>query len=285
MAFMKRFSPGNLFLPRIALPFMLFAIALSLLPAIATKTFAANNHVNSVSHVAVRPNFRPHFKLLYAAPTPPTDAQCRAKTGYPCYSPQEIRNAYGVTALLDAGYTGKGQSIVIIDSYGSPTIRQDLRTFDVGYGLPDPPSFKILAPYERMNLPQRDQRQLKGYRGLPDISWNADPYTSILIYASFIPNRAGYSRIGGTSEGSPQLAGVIADFDQLAGYPLGFINPVLYELGNSSRIESFHGITAGNNGYNGVRGYSATSGWDLTTGWGSPKITTLINKLIESIQG
>ena len=39
-----------------------------------------------------------------------------------------------------------GQTIVIIDSYGSPTIAADLAAFDAGYGLPGPPSFKVLAP-------------------------------------------------------------------------------------------------------------------------------------------
>jgi len=33
-----------------------------------------------------------------------------------------------------------------VDSFGSPTIASDLATFDAGYGLPAPPSFKVLAP-------------------------------------------------------------------------------------------------------------------------------------------
>jgi subtilase family serine protease len=64
-----------------------------------------------------------------------------------------------------------------------------------------------------------------GFRGIPDISYNADPFTSILVYLSFIPGQAGYYFIGGTSEGSPQWAGIIADADQMAGHPLGFLNP------------------------------------------------------------
>jgi subtilase family serine protease len=76
----------------------------------------------------------------------PTDKFCRKKFGVPCYSPQEIRTAYGLNGLIDAGMVGAGQTIVLIDSYGSPTIAEDLRKFDDGFGLPDPPSFKILAP-------------------------------------------------------------------------------------------------------------------------------------------
>ena len=69
----------------------------------------------------------------------PTDATCRALYGSPCYSPQEMQTGYGVSALLADGYDGAGQTIVIVDSYGSPTIAADLAQFDADYGLPDPP--------------------------------------------------------------------------------------------------------------------------------------------------
>jgi subtilase family serine protease len=39
----------------------------------------------------------------------------------------------------------------------------------------------------------------------------------------------GQFKEGGTSLASPLLAGVIADADQAAGIPLGFLNPVLYK--------------------------------------------------------
>jgi subtilase family serine protease len=41
---------------------------------------------------------------------------------------------------------GSGKTIVIIDSFGSPTIRKDLAVFDSTYKLPAPPSFKIIHP-------------------------------------------------------------------------------------------------------------------------------------------
>ena len=76
----------------------------------------------------------------------PTYAECEAAFQAPCYSPQLYRNAYDITPILNAGYTGKGQTIVIIDSFGSPTALSDLQQFDKDYGLPDPPSFQQLAP-------------------------------------------------------------------------------------------------------------------------------------------
>ncbi|GCE19812.1 S53 family peptidase [Dictyobacter kobayashii] len=84
--------------------------------------------------------------LIQAGSVPPGDAYCKANFSIDCYGPHQMQNIYNITPLLTAGYTGKGQTIVIIDSYGSPTITQDLKTFDAGFGIPDPPGFKILAP-------------------------------------------------------------------------------------------------------------------------------------------
>jgi subtilase family serine protease len=56
-----------------------------------------------------------------------------------CYDPTQIRNAYDVPGSL----TGAGQTIVIVDAYGDPTIEDDLAAFDGLFGLPAPPSFTI----------------------------------------------------------------------------------------------------------------------------------------------
>lgn len=112
---------------------------------------------------------------------------------------------------------------------------------------------------------------------MPDVAYKADPETTILVYISFLgaPN-AGYYGIGGTSEGSPQWAGIIADANQLAGHPLGYLNPTLYLLGAlGADGEFFHDITVGNNSFGGIPGYSATPGWDLTTGWGTHNLGKL----------
>lgn len=61
------------------------------------------------------------------------------------YTPQQIRDAYGITPLFNKGDQGQGQTIVFIESYGSPTLQQDLAVFDQQYGLPTP-NLQILAP-------------------------------------------------------------------------------------------------------------------------------------------
>jgi subtilase family serine protease len=52
------------------------------------------------------------------------------------YTPPEIHAAYNLTGLYNEGFDGTGQTIVIIDWCGSPTIKADANTFSAAYGLP-----------------------------------------------------------------------------------------------------------------------------------------------------
>jgi subtilase family serine protease len=49
-----------------------------------------------------------------------------------CYTPQDLKAAYNYPGYL----TGAGQTIVIIDAFGSPFVQSDLNTFDSFFGLP-----------------------------------------------------------------------------------------------------------------------------------------------------
>ena len=55
-----------------------------------------------------------------------------------CYTPAQMAAAYGVDQLHAEGITGAGQTIVIVDSYGSPTALSDLQFFSTTFGLPAP---------------------------------------------------------------------------------------------------------------------------------------------------
>lgn len=90
--------------------------------------------------------------------TPPSSADCMAAlAGYgingTCYSPNDIRNEYNITPVLASGIDGSGQTIVIFDAFGSPTIQADLQTFDEAYGLPAPPSLTVYAPEGKPQYP------------------------------------------------------------------------------------------------------------------------------------
>lgn len=77
---------------------------------------------------------------------PPDTNYCLAHFGLHCYQPAQFQAAYDLKPLYRDGFDGRGRTIVIIDSFGSPTIENDLKVFDQKFGLPDPPSFKIIQP-------------------------------------------------------------------------------------------------------------------------------------------
>ena len=444
--------------------FSFFAVLASALIANAQSSKPEQQAAKTAADVLSRVTRLKGLKLASKLSSqPPTSSDCLNQFGVPCYSPQNVRDAYGLTPLLNAGYMGSGETIVIIDSFGSPTIEQDLKTFDAGFGLPDPPSLTVLSPlgtvpfdptdstqvgwagettldvewahaiapgasivlltspvdenegvagmpeflkleeyaldhhlgriisqswgttentlfnsaglqvinnfehfyaqaaneditvlassgdtgsanvdvngnfysfptvlfpasspyvtavggaslyldsrgsyqsetvwnnatgasgggisqyfgeplYQAF-LPFSVQKKLRGYRGIPDVAYNADPNTPILVYMGFFPNAGdnGYYLIGGTSAAAPQWAGIVADANQLAGHPLGFLNPKLYLIGAAQKqCEFFHDITSGNNSFNSVPGYNATAGWDFASGWGTPNLGELLWEL------
>ena len=77
---------------------------------------------------------------------PPTTAGCEAAFHVACYEPGQVEQAYNLWPLYRDGVSGQGSTIVIVDSFGSPTIRQDLSFFDKTFKLPGPPSFQIIQP-------------------------------------------------------------------------------------------------------------------------------------------
>ncbi len=409
---------------------------------------------------------------------PPTTAQCERAYGIACYQPGQLRTAYDLPPLYASGITGKGQTIVIVDSFGSPTIRQDLAAFDRQFGYPAPPSFTIIAPagkippfnpnahdmagwasettldveyahalapganillaetpvaetegtagfpqivatekyvidhhlgdvisqsfsateetfasyaqlkplraayldayahhvtvlaasgdsgatdygldqhtyYTRRvtSWPDSDplvtavggtrlvlaggkytsvawndtadtaaaryfalqsapvpfasgggtseffarpayQNSVKSVtgakRGVPDIAMSASCDGAVEVYSTFPGQRPGWSLICGTSEATPEFAAIVALADQVAGHPLGLINPTLYAL-SARRAAGIVDVTSGNNTvsfYQGtppalhtVTGYPARAGYDLVTGVGTVNAASFVYEL------
>ena len=135
-------------------------------------------------------------------------------------------------------------------------------------------------PAYQQSLPSNVQTLLNGHRGLPDVAGNADPNTAMACYML-----GEWQQCGGTSASTPFWAAVVAIANQVAGHPLGFINPVLYKLG-VARQGDFHDITSGNNSVHldgvSVTGFQATQGWDAVTGWGVPQAYQFIGDLIST---
>jgi subtilase family serine protease len=403
---------------------------------------------------------------------PPTTAVCQKAFGVACYEPTQIRSAYSLPALYAKGVTGKGTTIVIVDSFGSPTIKSDLATFDRQFRFPAPPSFRIITPagkipaYNPTNAnmigwatettldveyahtiapganillvetPVSETEGVTGFpqivkaeeyvinhrlgdvisqsfsateetfassrqlaplraaytdayahgvtvlaasgdsgatdfgpngstlytrpvtswpdsdplvtgvggtqliegkngtwtsvvwndtydkhivgntpnpvagggglsefftrpsyqngvanitgnkRGVPDVSMSAACDGAVDIYTSFGGAPAGWSTICGTSEATPEFAGIVALADQVAGHPLGLINPTLYYL-SATRARGIVDVTKGNNTVSfkqggklvTVKGFSARPGYSLASGVGTINALYLVPEL------
>ena len=61
------------------------------------------------------------------------------------YAPADIRAAYNLEALYAEGYDGAGQTIVLVEDCGSPTLIDDANTFNERFGLPllTPSNFSV----------------------------------------------------------------------------------------------------------------------------------------------
>ena len=67
-----------------------------------------------------------------------TPSDCLRSTGgnFACQTPASIAKAYNIPSTVNGQPAGTGQTIVIIDAFGSPTAQADLDTFDKKFGLP-----------------------------------------------------------------------------------------------------------------------------------------------------
>ena len=131
--------------------------------------------------ISVQPMVKAKF---WSAKQPPSQAQCEAIFTAPCYVPPQFQAAYNELPLFNRGITGKGQTIAIVDSFGSPTIKADLATFDAEFGLPAPPSFKIIQPAGKVTFDptSSDDQGWAGETTL-DVEWahSMAPGASILL--------------------------------------------------------------------------------------------------------
>ena len=135
-------------------------------------TAAATAAASATAVVGVQPA---SIRSQLASQTqPPTEADCVASFTVPCYDPPQIQTAYNEQPLFSHGITGKGETIVIVDSFGSPTIQSDLATFDTQFGLPAPPSFKIIQPAGAVPPYDPTNSAMTGWAGETtlDVEWS-----------------------------------------------------------------------------------------------------------------
>jgi subtilase family serine protease len=114
------------------------------------------------------------------------------------------------------------------------------------------------------------------HRGTPDISMSAACNGAVNTYQSFPGTVPGWGISCGDSEATPLFAGIVALCDQVAGHPLGLINPALYRM-SARGARGIVDVTSGNNTVSftegskqiTVRGFAAGNGYDLASGVGT----------------
>jgi len=120
-------------------------------------------------------------------------------------------------------------------------------------------------------------------RGFPDVS--AQGY-NIVIYADTTHSEL----VSGTSAASPAFSGIASMLIDASivktGKPLGFLNPLLYQMA-ASNPAAFNDITQGDNRCTEegcspqCKGFNAFKGWDPVTGLGTPNYGKMLEALEE----
>jgi hypothetical protein len=123
-----------------------------------------------------------------------------------------------------------------------------------------------VSPYEGKPSYQSNVPQSTTHRTSPDVAYDADPATGLVVYDTY-GQGTGWSRSGGTSAGAPQWAALVAIADQGRGGGLGSsqtLSDVYAALSSTNHINAtyFHDIPA--------------PGYDLVSGLGTPHADQLI---------
>ncbi len=156
-----------------------------------------------------------------------------------CYSPAFVKKAYEYpsTATLD----GTGQTIVIVDAFGSPGIASDLATFDTVFGIPAPASFTIFCgnsptPFDTSTCPTvtfNSQHDIHD-----QIGWSVETTLDVEYSHAMAPGANIVLDVASTSSGNAinsAEASAIAAFPG-AVFSQSFGIPEVFLIGNNGQV-------------------------------------------------
>ena len=174
-----------------------------------------------------------------------------------------------------------------LDTAWNDTYSADVNNFFFGDSGPNPLATggAKSVDYGRPSYQKAVRGVTGGQRGIPDISMSASCSVAVNVFETFTGGQGGWTASCGTSESAPMFAAVVALADQVAGRPLGLVNPALYALAgkhapgivpvaSGNNTVSFSGVT--------VHGYSVRHGYNLVTGLGSVNGKYLVPELAHS---
>jgi subtilase family serine protease len=185
------------------------------------------------------------------------DHFCQLSAGVCTFSTGDLGNPGGYPAYNPAVIAVGGTSL---DLTAAGAVGPETGWFHSGGGLS---AFEPRPAYQ-------DKVNTFTARGIPEVSFDADPQTGVAVYDSA---SGGWVELGGTSTGAPAWAAILAVADQLraahgkrpltaAGYEA---QRALYQL-----CSGLYDVTTGSNGGCGAV-CTAGPGYDFVTGLGSPR--------------
>ncbi len=184
----------------------------------------------------------PELKLFSHGGLSPLDTA--SPTGL---TPSVIRHAYGFDQVVFTGGVvgdGTGQTIAIVDAYHAPTIQSDLHSFDVAFGLPDPPSFVQVAQDGSTNFPSVDPAGA----GAADGTWELEEALDVEWAHALAPG-ANILLVEANSPNDSDLINAAADFARrqpnVVAVSMSFGGS---ESQSETSLDSFFTTPAGHNG-------------------------------------
>ena len=175
-----------------------------------------------------------HTNFVLAHPHGVTNDGTAAPAGI---TPAQMRQAYGMNSITFGGITGdgSGQTIAIVDAYNDPNALSDLAAFDAYFGLPDPPSFKVLDEFGGTNLPGTDPAGPGGSWAVEeslDFEWAhvMAPKANIILFEANIPS---YNDLFTAVDTARNMAGVTVvsmsfgggEFPGISSFDFHFLTP------------------------------------------------------------
>jgi subtilase family serine protease len=207
-------------------------LAAAVVTAAAPAAPAASRPAATARASAPLVTIKPGVVHPAAVMTTPSPLNCEKLYHVSCYVPAQVEHAYNLGPLFHRGITGKGETIVIVDSFGSPTAQKDLTTFDSTFHLPAPPSFRVIAPAGKIPKWDPNNSDMTGWAGETtlDVEWAhaIAPGASILLVETPVSETEGVT-------GFPQIV-------EAENYVLAHYRTAVISQSFSATEQTFTGI-------------------------------------------
>eukprot|EP01084_Bolivina_argentea_P274775 468442_1 len=191
---------------------------------------------------------------------------------YPCASPY-VCCVGGVTNSSTINLNGIVNEEVWINGGGGFSIYTPIQSWQTN-------AVSMYLVNNKNNLPPSKDFNASG-RAYPDVSAQSE-------YFAIINNQMEQA-VSGTSASTPTVSGIFALLNDLRVQnnmkPMGFLNPLIYQIGanySDGFNDCIKGFNKGCQGPTQTKAFDAIKGWDPASGWGSPNYKMLAKYVLQT---